>query len=268
MPDIDPLKSLDNFSEGLPVSSLPAAEVRRRGDRMRRRNVALATVGGVVAAAVFIATPVALLSGDSDDRQDVQPAPAPSVSEEVEPQWLTEIPADFPVTEGMVTGGGEVTEGDLDAFSLCDVAYPTPPGTSDTATYFYSGDGESSTTRTLQVWPDDVTAQASLDALVAAVQACPQQPTAGGEDLIESRLVDVETVGDGSVTFAQQIVADDGLVSQLTTVEVTRVGNAVLVNSSYGSAGGDEAIEIATQVLADASEATRGAMCAFAPDPC
>ena len=47
MPDNDPLESLDNFSEGLHVNSLPASEVRRRGDRMRRRNTALATVGGV-----------------------------------------------------------------------------------------------------------------------------------------------------------------------------------------------------------------------------
>ena len=267
MPDIDPLKSLDNFSEGLHVNPLPASEVRRRGDRMRRRNTALATVGGVVAAAVFIGTPVALMSGGSDD-PDVQPAPSPSVTEEAEPQWLTEIPAGFPVTEGMVSGPGEATEGDLDAFALCDVAYPTAPSTSDTVTYFYSGDGESSTTRTLQVWPDDASAEASLDALVAAVQACPQQDTPGGEDRIQSQLVDDQPLGEQSVTFAQQVVADDGLVSQLTSVQATRVGNAVLVSSSYGSAGGDEAIGIATQVLADASETTRGAMCVFAADPC
>ncbi len=57
-------------------------------------------------------------------------------------------------------------------------------------------------------------------------------------------------------------------MSQLTTVEVTQVGNAVLVNSIYGSAGGDESISLAAQILIDRSETTRAAMCVFAADPC
>ena len=52
------------------MNPLPASEVRRRGDRMRRRNTALATVGGVVAAAVFIGTPVALMSGNDNGTVD------------------------------------------------------------------------------------------------------------------------------------------------------------------------------------------------------
>jgi hypothetical protein len=178
------------------------------------------------------------------------------------------MPEDFPVTEGMVTGDGEASEGDLDAFPLCDFAYPRPQGTAHAETWFYSGDGESSTQRTFQLWPDEAAANASLDLLVEGVQDCPQQPTIGGEARIESKLVDFATDGDRSVTFAQQVVEDDGLVSGLFTVEVTRVGNAVLVDSSYGSAGGDQAIGIATQVLADHSATTRAAMCVFAADPC
>ena len=45
----DPMDELSNFEPGVPVSPIPAAEVRRRGDRLRRRNTALA-VGGAVAA--------------------------------------------------------------------------------------------------------------------------------------------------------------------------------------------------------------------------
>ena len=266
MPENDPFEPLDNFPEGLHVDALPASEVRRRGDRMRRRNTALAAVGGVVAAAVFIGVPVALTAGNDKDTIDPAPAP-PSATEDAQPDWLTEIPEDFPVTEGM-TDEGEPTEGDLDAYAVCEFAYPTSPGTADTVTWFFSNDGESSQTRTFQVWPDETTAQASLNALVEAVQACPQQTTEGGEDLIESRLVDFETGGDTSVTFVQQIVQDDGLVSQLTTVEVTQVGNAVLVDSSFGSAGGDQAIDIATQNLAERSAPTRAAMCVFSADPC
>jgi hypothetical protein len=40
------------------------------------------------------------------------------------------------------------------------------------------------------------------------------------------------------------------------------------VNSSYGSAGGNQAIEVATQILKDQSATTRAAMCLFAADPC
>lgn len=268
MPDIDDLSNFtDGFSEGTHVNPLPASEVRRRGDRMRRRNTTLATVGGVVAAAVFIGTPVALMNGSNDD--GVQPAPpAPTQTDDgPTPTWTTQIPAEFPLTEGM-TDTGEPAEGDTDAFNLCDTSFPTSRGTTDTQTWTFSDDGESSVQRTFQLWPDDGRAAETLDRLEEAVQACPQQPTQGGEDIIETKLVDFETGGDSSLTFVQQVVADDGLVSQLTTVEVTVVGNAVLVNSSYGAAGGDESIRIATQILADGSEVTRGAMCVFSADPC
>jgi ferredoxin len=264
MPDLD---DLSNFSEGMHVNPLPAPEVRRRGDRMRRRNTAAAAVGGVVAAAVFIGTPIALMnSGDSDG---VQPAPpAPTQTDTSTPAWLTEIPEGFPVTEGMVTGDGGLAEGGTDALNLCDTAYPTSRGTEVTRTWSYSDDGESYVRRTLQLWRDNVAAYRSVAEVEEAVQACPQQPTPGGEEIIESKLVEFDTGGDASLTFVQQIVGDDGLVSQLTTVQVTQVGNAVLVASSYGAAGGDQAIDIATKVLASSTETTRAAMCVFSSDPC
>ena len=69
--------SFDHFDEGLPVNPLPAAEVRRRGDRLRRRNTVLATVGGVAAAAVFIGVPVAVVAGGRRGAwQPHDPAPA------------------------------------------------------------------------------------------------------------------------------------------------------------------------------------------------
>jgi hypothetical protein len=268
MPDFDDLSTFtDGFSKGSTVTPLPASEVRRRGDRMRRRNTAFATVGGVVAAAVFIGTPVALLNNSGDS--DVQPAPpAPSQTQDAQFEWVTEIPSDFPVTAGMVTGAGEATEGDLDALDLCDTSYPTSRGTADSQTWFYSDDGESSLTRVLQLWPDDAAAYQSLDRLEEAVAACPQEPASNGEDVVETRLVDVAPSGVASVTFTQQLVADDGLRYGLTTVQVTQVGNAVLVDWSYGAAGGDEAIEIALGTLADRSTETRAAMCVFDRNPC
>ena len=267
MPDNDPFDPFDDFPEGLHVDALPASEVRRRGDRMRRRNTAVAAVGGVVAAAVFIGVPVALTAGNDDNDIEPAPQPTPSVTEDAEPSWVVEIPEDFPVTEGMADQG-EPTEGDLDAFPLCETSYPTSRGTADSVTYFYSGDGESSATRVFQLWPDDATAEESLTGLVEAIEACPQESTPGGEALIRTRHVPFDLDAEDSVTFVQEVVEDDGLISGLFTVEVARVGNAVLVDSSYGSAGGDEAIAIATENLEGRSALTRDEMCLFAANPC
>ena len=60
----DPIEELSNFDPRSPVNPMPAAEVRRRGDRLRRRNTAR-VVGGAVAAVVLVAVPVAVLCGRS-----------------------------------------------------------------------------------------------------------------------------------------------------------------------------------------------------------
>ena len=73
----DPIEDrLNDFDPGGPVNPISAAEVRRRGDRMRRRNTAFAVVGAA-AAVVLIATPIAVLAGGSDDR-DTDPAGPPT----------------------------------------------------------------------------------------------------------------------------------------------------------------------------------------------
>jgi hypothetical protein len=57
----DPIEELGNFDPGVPVSPLPAAEVRARGDRLRRRNTAL-VVGGAALAVALIVTPIAVFA--------------------------------------------------------------------------------------------------------------------------------------------------------------------------------------------------------------
>ena len=62
----DPIDELENFSTPGLRGPLPAAEVRRRGTRLRRRNNALAAIGGVAAVAI-----IATAAGDppaSNDR--------------------------------------------------------------------------------------------------------------------------------------------------------------------------------------------------------
>lgn len=57
----DPIEELGNFDPGVPVSPLPAAEVRARGDRLRKRNTAL-VVGGAALAVALIVTPIAVFA--------------------------------------------------------------------------------------------------------------------------------------------------------------------------------------------------------------
>ena len=97
----DPLDELENFTDpGLTMNPLPASEVRRRGTRMRRRNHALAALGGVAAVAL-IATPLAMAA--TNDRTDTTPPPA-TQSPSPTATWVQQIPADFPLTDDMSQG--------------------------------------------------------------------------------------------------------------------------------------------------------------------
>jgi hypothetical protein len=273
MPDNDPLESLDHFSEGLHVNALPASEVRRRGDRMRRRNTALATVGGVVAAAVFIGTPVALMSS-ANDKNDVQPAPAPTVTEDAPPDWLTEIPADFPLADGFPETNGldgssteVVDESVITPVQLCGMEWPTVDPV-DAAGITYTGESEDTGDRTLLLLEDEAAAQTALDELREAVKACPNQPTGGGDSVLLSSLVDLDLDADDSVVVAQRVQFDDGLISDLTMTSVARSGNAVYVESSYGSAASDDVVDFEAERLRERSANVLVAMCVFAEGGC
>ncbi|MFJ2755083.1 hypothetical protein ACIO3S_05780 [Nocardioides sp. NPDC087217] len=75
----DPISRLDQFradTPGAPMKS--AAEVRRRGDQIRRRRRTLVAAGAVAVAAV-VAGPIIFLSAGFGERAiEPQPAPAPS----------------------------------------------------------------------------------------------------------------------------------------------------------------------------------------------
>jgi hypothetical protein len=68
----DPDERLSSFDPGPSMNPLPPTEVRRQGERLRRRNTAL-VVGGAVAAVVLIAAPIAVFANRDDD---VKPQPA------------------------------------------------------------------------------------------------------------------------------------------------------------------------------------------------
>ena len=69
MPENDLFESFTTMTQ-TDLHPLPASEVRRRGDRLRRRNTALAVAGGTVAAMTAIGVPVALSQDGTDARPD------------------------------------------------------------------------------------------------------------------------------------------------------------------------------------------------------
>ncbi|MCA1481802.1 hypothetical protein, partial [Bradyrhizobium sp. NBAIM08] len=100
------------------------------------------------------------------------------------------------------------------------------------------------------------------------VQGCPDQPTSGGDSVLKSSLVDLDLGTERSVVVAQQVQLDDGLLTDLTVTEVAQTGNALYVETSYGSAAGDEVIAFETGRLKERSATVLGAMCVFSADPC
>ena len=63
--------------------------------------------------------------------------------------------------------------------------------------------------------------------------------------------------------FAEQVHHEDGLVSDLTLVEVSRTGNALYIDSKYGAPGGDPAIGELLPLMEQASQVPLEAMCVF-----
>ena len=220
---------------------------------MRRRNTALATVGGVVAAAVFIGTPVALMSSNDKDTVDpAPPVPTPSVTEDGQPGWLTEIPTEFPLADGFPETNGldgsptEVMDSpgpQYDGIGACQTGV-IPDGQVDSAGITYTGESEDYSSRTLVLLADEASVAEYLEEVRELIRQCPTAPMDNGEDIYESALVDLDLGTEDSVVVAQQVRADDGLLSQLTVTEFAQSGNALFVEQSYGSAGGPDVARV------------------------
>ncbi len=251
----DPLDELESFTTpGLTMDPIPASEVRRRGTRMRRRNHALAAIGGVAAVAI-IATPLALAT--TGDRTDPTPAPtnpSPSVT------WVQEIPADFPLTDGMpraTTQDGYEAQ----AVDVCDGVGWSPdaaPAAVDVEQAIQT-ENEGGWDRTLAVYADEDAATQSLLGLQSRVRECAASTTG------ETRSAEVISSEAGSLSYVDH-VSDAG---EMYVRQVVQVGNALLLDTVFSLGGGDPAIvQRNADVIEEKSAPVIDALCAFAADPC
>jgi hypothetical protein len=260
MPDLD---ELTGFDPGLGAPMLPPSEVRRRGDRLRRRRTCLVAGGAALAVALAVGAPVLALSGGHD--RDVQPAPSPGPSV----AWVTAVPDGFPLADGFPTPSEVTTRQDPDLLPICG---PWQMEFEDSAVVRYAGQSEDSAQRMLVLFKDANAARAQLALLRESTNHCAPVPGPPGSDVSLSAgpvpLDHVARQAEDTYAFAEQVRHDDGLVSDLTLVEVSRTGNALYFDSAYTSAGGDGVVASELVRLEQASQRPLMAMCVFSADPC
>ncbi|MGB0099627.1 MAG: hypothetical protein WBP61_05040 [Nocardioides sp.] len=248
----DPIDELENFSlQGPAMHPLPAAEVRRRGTHLRRRNNALAAVGGLALVAA-IATPFAVVANQGPSSDSV--APAGTV------EWQQTIPEDLDLTPGLP---GAVVGDDYErqAVEVCEGAGWTPeadPQPVDTRQAIHQ-QTEGGWDRTLAVYADQEAATQTLAGIDDRVQSC----EASSAD--QRRSTEVVDSAAGSVTYVDHM----GDAGEMFVNRVVQVGNALLVETAFSMGGGDpEVVAEAAALMTEKSAPVVEQMCVFSASGC
>jgi hypothetical protein len=277
----DPLRGLTDD----PVTAAPPPdEIRRRGDRMRRRRTAIQVLGTAAAVAMVAVGVVTVQDLRTDSGRELPPAtstpsPSPSPSVTAGPTSpATRVPAGFPLDEGMLDGE-EVTGPSRDALWLADIticgdvaSYSPADVTTDAVAVSHDGTGYSQR-RQLMVYPDAATARQMARDLVDKFTACPRYDTDTGDTGHGEALNDVSTreVGDEAWVVKTGALFDGTPVIGQDIYSVVRVGNAVLFSWSGGEGPGltdPDAFEGSAQAELDGLQPVVDAMCAFSVDGC
>ncbi len=258
MPDDDLFATYKD--RGVSVHPLPASEVRRRGDRLRRRRTALATVGIVTAVGVLVATPLALVAGGDDSSRPIDPA-APSTVE-----WRTTVPDDFPLASGMPDGAERSADYAQQVVGPCGGPGFTAEGALDTEDVIWTDGVEASEQRALAVYADDTAAAAALDDVREQLGAC-EEPSKRGDSIAAAE--QPSDLGEESFVFVNEWWFDGERSGDAHVHQLVRVGNALLFdNANFGGAGDPAVVDLTVeQVRSDAAYAV-SSMCVFAADPC
>jgi hypothetical protein len=247
----DPINDLENFnSEGLPVNPLAPSEVRRLGDRMRRRRNVTAAVAGVAAVAV-IAAPIALFAGRDNSSA---PAPDPTTSttgspdvtpppSEPEPEPINvlvkEIPQGFPLAAGWPVDSMAESEDDglsgpnrtLDSLLLvtsCGDVYDQPEYVDRLRAQWTNP--EDYRGRQLTTYPDANAAVADVDAIANFFRRCAESEGDDGYRRV-TRVLPTD-VGGQSWAVVTHYEFHDAPAIGLTIIHVARLGRSVLIETS------------------------------------
>ncbi len=261
MPENDLFESFTTMSQ-TDLHPLPATEVRRRGDRLRRRNTALAVAGGTVAAMTAIGVPVALSQDGGSDRDSLPIATDGPSTDAV--AWRTTVPAGFPLTDGMpdtnVLSGTPVEARpgyEPQAPGPCAGPAWDVTGALDSLQAVFQ-DTEGGIDRTVSVFPDDEAARDRVRTFEEQARTCsdPRVSTdvLGGTDGESDQALVFVNAWDDGTGYLHRVV---------------RVGNAVLYTTTFFNGAGDPAVVAETAGRTDAdSQVVVDAMCTFAADPC
>lgn len=282
----DPFESLRHLDEGPPGPALPAAEVRRRGDRMRRRRTALRAVAAGCAVAVVASGGIALGGGLTDSAppppvttQDPSPSPSGPPPDQGTPRTkqALSVPDGFPLLEGLPAEDADTdrtTVRALDTPRIFDPCHDNTDASADNGRTDYRRVVQSgpaySYQREIVVYESSSAANEAMLVARSELERCPQYAYDDGvsRDIWEPS--PVETAGvpaDDAIVSVNHGYSDHGLTTLATHWMVMRVGNA-LVSLAYDGEFG--ATESQVRAVADselgAYEALAASMCPFADE--
>jgi hypothetical protein len=294
----DPLDELRNLAGDLTPRPLPAEEVRRRGDRMRRRRTFTQAVGAAAAVAV-VASGGVLLTGNLSSAPvppgptEQSPSPSPTPAPAPRTAWVTSIPDELgrALHESLpepVEGerSRTVTRRDLPWQSLpCGEVDETSDQPTMRSTWFPGLDDKRSDqrleliappaeahTRQLVVYPDAETATSVVAAIREQTETCGPLEAIPGITEFHWSATPLDLGGDEGLLLAGgELTVDSGSrgVSR-SLVGVVRQGNAVLAVqlSDESSAALDDLAEPDAARLVEVATRLAGLMCVFAASGC
>ncbi|RJS46511.1 sensor domain-containing protein [Nocardioides cavernaquae] len=283
MSERDPIRDLENFGTGgVPVTPLSPAEVRRLGDRRRtRRNAVVAT--GAVAVVAVIAAPFAFLGGGPNRPEPpsttITPTVTPSVTDSAEPAppggWRTTIPDDFPLLHDLPERndqGEETTTTSRLVLEPMDFCGTTP--WSYTGTVAHKGvdfnGPEDYRDRVIATYSDARAAQLALDGARDSATGCDEETADGTTKRNTVWGAQIPASDDTFlITTRYQMAGTTGYMPGMTTLLVTRVGNALFLTTESNEGGmTDEQTSSAVEEMVGWSGTMTAAMCIYASDPC
>lgn len=265
MPD----QLFESLTEDVTVRPLPAAEVRRRGDRRRRREGVAAVVGGVAAIAAVV-VPLTLAHGGAN-RSLPPVATSPTASSTV----LTTVPAGFPLTSGLPRRDGAsnqpLTAGPLTAEEqkacgkvVWSAQRPVP--TVGGASVEYHDGSEGGIDRSLALYADAAHAQQALQGIEDGLARC--HAVDAGTGTVAA--LKTATAGDPNEVWVVRWTDESGqLTGEGLLGSAPRVGNALLLDAAtFLGAGDDTVVQHEAALLASRETGLAAAMCVFSGGPC